>query len=103
MCNTQTLAYAAEGYIIRCSGCGRMQLAFGTVALAIDRGQLLRLRRMAAVELDACPQDDRTGYKCCSLPVDDRTVLCLTRRELEVLSDLCDQAAALVEVYEMLS
>lgn len=104
MCSTQTLAYSSEGYIIRCSDCGRMQLAFGVVALVIKRNQLIRLKEHAALEL-SCGHDSpgMSGHKCFSIPVDERTVLCLTREELHGLANLLDQAFALLEVYEWLT
>lgn len=103
MCDTQTLAYSAEGYIIRCKQCNRMQLAFGPVAIIIKEKQFRQLRARAGAELmyrDTCIMDP--DLKFVSLPINNTTMLCLSTNELTAFTDLIDQATALMEVYEML-
>jgi len=43
------------------------------------------------------------GQKCVSLPVNHTLTLCLTLAELRSLTDLLDQAAGLIAVYELLA
>lgn len=102
MCTTQTLAYTAEGYIVRCASCGRMQLAFGVAALTLSRHQFNRLRRkvLMAQEYHAFTPD--RNLKCVSLPVSSNLILCLSVAELQALADLTSQASALLEVYQWL-
>lgn len=104
MCNTQTLARSADGYIIRCTECNRIQLAFGVVAVTLKPHQFQRLKEYADME-----QEYRTevfpgpGQKCVSLPVNHTLTLCLTIEELQSLTDLLDQAAGLIAIYELLA
>lgn len=104
MCNTQTLARSPEGYIIRCSECNRIQLAFGVAAVTLKPHQFERLKEYAGLEqqyrhtIPAAPDQ-----KCISIPVNHTLTLCLSYRELMAFTDLLDQAAALLSVYEMLA
>ncbi|WP_118972430.1 DUF6686 family protein [Taibaiella koreensis] len=104
MCNTQTLARSADGYIIRCTECNRIQLAFGIAAVTLKPHQFQRLKEYADME-----QEYRTAVfagpdqKCVSLPVNHTLTLCLTLAELQALTDLLDQAAGLITVYELLT
>jgi len=103
MCDTQTLAFSAEGYIVRCTDCKRMQMAFGAVAIMVKPKQLQQLKEHASLELfyrDICIADPDT--KIVSLPINNTTMLCLSTNELTALNNLLDQATALLEVYEML-
>lgn len=104
MCDIQTLAYSTEGYIIRCATCKRMQLAFGIVAVVLNESQFFRLKEIVAAEM--LHKSIFSGYfqqKTVSLPVTASTLLCLSDEELDALSDLLDQAGALLEVYEILT
>ena len=103
MCDTQTLAYTADGYIIRCTECSRMQMAFGPVAIIINKKQFYELKERAGIEMSyrsACIMDP--DLKSVSMPINATTMLCLSANELLSLTDLLDQATALMEVYEML-
>ena len=103
MCDTQTLAYSTAGYIVRCTECKRIQLAFGSVAIIIKAKQLKQLKERAGIELfyrEICIID--ADAKIVALPINANTMLCLSVNELIALNDLLDQAAALLEVYGML-
>lgn len=101
----QTLARSGQGYIIRCPDCNRIQLAFGVAAVVLKTHQLERLREYAGLEQQyresGVPEDCR--QKSVSLPVNHTLTLCLSYTELEALTDLLDQAAALMTVYTLLS
>lgn len=103
MCDTQTLAYAGDGYIIRCPQCHRIQLAFGTVAVVTKEKQLKKLKERADLEL-LCRSAGmfEPDLKSVTLPITQTTMLCLSMRELEALTELLAQAFALLEVYAML-
>ncbi len=104
MCNTQTLARSFEGYIIRCAECNRIQLAFGVAAVTLKPHQFHRLKEYADLESQyrqTIPADP--DQKCISIPVNHSLMLCLSYHELAALTDLLDQAAALMAVYEMLA
>lgn len=103
MCDTQTLAYANDGYIIRCPQCNRIQMAFGTVVVVTREKQLRKLKERADLELlcraTAVYEPD---LKSVTLPVTPSTMLCLSRKELEAFTELLAQAFALLEVYALL-
>lgn len=104
MCHTQTLARSPEGYIIRCAECNRIQLAFGVAAVTLKPHQFHRLKEYADLELQyKCSIPVEPDQKCISLPVNHSLMLCLSYNELTALTDLLDQAAALMAVYAMLA
>lgn len=80
-------------------------MAFGVAAVVLKPHQLERLREYAASEQQyresGGPED--CGQKCVSLPVNHTLTLCLSYPELEALTDLLDQAAALLTAYTLLS
>jgi hypothetical protein len=103
MCDTQTLAYANDGYIIRCPQCNRIQMAFGTVVVVTKEKQLKKIKERAALEFlcrgTAMQEPD---LKSVTIPVTQTTMLCLSMKELEAFCELLDQAFALLEVYALL-
>jgi len=101
MCIVQTLAYGPEGYIVRCPGCGRLQMAFGVAVVTLSPLQFRRLRRQLAGEAAGSPAAE-PDVKCVSVPVSSTLILCLTTAEVQALQDMLDQAAALMEVYQWL-
>lgn len=103
MCETQTLAYAGDGYIIRCPQCLRIQLAFGTVAVVTKEKQLKKIKERADLEL-LCRSAGtfEPDLKSVTLPITQTTMLCLSMRELEAFTELLAQAFALLEVYALL-
>lgn len=104
MCDTQTLAASAEGYIIRCPDCGRMQLCFGIAAIALKQDQFNRLFvHLSEAMLYGAAYSDDPDRRSISLPVNKTTILCLSWNELVVLEDLVSQANALLAVYELLA
>jgi hypothetical protein len=104
MCDTQTLAYTPEGYIVRCPECKRMQMVFGAVAVVVKERQLRQLRERGQLELLY-----RSSFlaepeiRCISLSINSVTMLFLSFNELQSLMDLLDQAYALLEVYSLLN
>ena len=103
MCDTQTLAYANDGYIIRCPQCNRIQMAFGTVVVVTKEKQLKKIKERAELEL-LCRSTtmQEPDLKSVTIPVTQTTMLCLSRKELEALTELLAQAFALLEVYALL-
>lgn len=103
MCDTQTLAYANDGYIIRCPQCNRIQMAFGTVVVVTKERQLKKLKERADLEL-LCRNATsfEPDLKSVTLPVTPTTMLCLSMKELEAFTELLAQAFALMEVYALL-
>lgn len=103
MCETQTLAASLEGYIIRCSECGRMQLCFGIAAIVLKGDQFNRLQmHISETMLYGAAYSAEPERRFISLPVNKTVILCLSWNELVALGDLVGQAAALMEVYELL-
>jgi hypothetical protein len=104
MCDTQTLAASGEGYIIRCAECGRMQICFGIAAIVLKQDQFLRLKvHVTEAVLYGEGYKAQPDRRSVSLPVNKAVVLCLSWNELIALEDLVTQAAALMEVYELLA
>lgn len=104
MCDTQTLATSPEGYIIRCAACGRMQICFGIAAIILKQDQFLRLKvYVAEAVLYGGAYEAEPDRRSVSLPVNKMVILCLSWNELVALEDLVTQAAALMEVYELLA
>jgi hypothetical protein len=104
MCDTQTLAASGEGYIIRCAECGRMQICFGIAAIMLKQDQFLRLKvHVAEAILYGEGYKTEPDRRSVSLPVNKTMILCLSWNELIALEDLVMQAAALMEVYELLA
>ncbi len=104
MCYTQTLARSLDGYIIRCAECNRIQLGFGVAAVTLKPHQFYRLKEYADLELQyKCSIPAAPDQKCISLPVNRSLMLCLSYNELIAFTDLLDQAAALMTVYELLA
>jgi hypothetical protein len=104
MCDTQTLAASGEGYIIRCAECGRMQICFGIAAIMLKQDQFLRLKvHVAEAVLYGGGYQAEPDRRSVSLPVSKAVVLCLSWNELIALEGLVTQAAALMEVYELLA
>jgi len=104
MCDTQTLAASAEGYIIRCSDCGRIQLCFGIAAVALKSDQLKRLQtHTSEAVLYGAAYSEAPGHRCISVPLNQLMILCLSWQELVALDELLCQAGAMMEVYEMLA
>lgn len=104
MCNTQILATSGTDYVIRCAGCGRMQICFGVTAIMLKQDQFLRLKvHIAEAVLYGENYKTEPDRRSVSLPVNKTMTLCLNRNELADLEDLVTQAAALMEVYELLT
>lgn len=104
MCDTQMLAASAEGYIIRCTECRRMQICFGITAITLKQDQFYRLKmHVAESTLLEGAYNAEPGYRAISLPVNKSVVLRLSWNELKALEDLIIQAAALIEVYDLLA
>ncbi len=103
MCDTQTLASSSEGYLIRCSDCGRMQLCFGIVAAALKRDQLNRLKvSIDEIMLYGSGYSSDPCRRSISIQLNKSVILCLNWTEVLALEELISQAHALLEVYEML-
>ncbi|MFA6057383.1 MAG: DUF6686 family protein [Taibaiella sp.] len=104
MCDTQTLAASAEGYIIRCAECGRMQICFGIAAIILKQDQFYRLKvHVAEAILYGGGYGVEPDRRAISLPVNKTVILCLSWNELKALEELVTQAAALMEVYDLLA
>lgn len=104
MCETQTLAASADGYIIRCAECERMQICFGIAAITLKHDQFCRLKvYITEAMLYGKTYSVEPDRRCISLPVNKTIILCLSWNELVALGDLVMQAAALIEVYELLA
>lgn len=104
MCDTQTLAASAEGYIIRCAECRRMQICFGIAAVILKQDQFYRLKvHVAEAILYGRAYGTEPDRRAISLPVNKTVILCLSWNELKALEDLVTQAAALIEVYDLLA
>jgi hypothetical protein len=104
MCDTQTLAASADGYIIRCAECGRMQISFGIAAIVLKQEQFQRLKvHIAEAMLYGRAYSVEPDRRFISLPVSKTVILCLSWNELLALEGLVTQAAALIEVYELIA
>lgn len=104
MCDTQTLAASAEGYIIRCAKCGRMQICFGIAAVMLKQDQFYRLKvHVAEAILYGGAYSAEPDRRAISLPVNKTVILCLSWNELKTLEEMVMQAVALMEVYDLLA
>ena len=104
MCETQTLAASADGYIIRCAECERMQICFGIAAITLKQDQFRRLKvYITEATLYGKTYSVEPDRRCISMPVNKTMILCLSWNELVALGDLVMQAAALIEIYELLA
>jgi hypothetical protein len=104
MYDTQTLAVSAEGYIIRCAECSRMQLYFGIAVIILKQDQFYRLKvHVAEAILFGGTYSIEPDRRVISLPANKTVILCLSWNELKALESLVTQASALMEVYDLLA
>lgn len=102
MCHYQTLAYSADGYMVRCPDCKRIQLAFGTTIVTLDTGEFEQLA--AQVELEALYDRPMSmpEQKSIIIHVSMYSMLGLTTGELRRLRHMLHQAMPLLTTYEIL-
>lgn len=103
MCDTKTLAYSPQGYIIRCNKCSRMQLAFGTAAIIINQDDFEHLKKHILLHKSyEYTYQSEPDLKMISVPLTDTVMLHLSYNEFEALIDLVSQACTLIEAYSIL-
>lgn len=102
MCHYQTLAYSADGYMVRCPDCKRIQMAFGTTIVTLDTEAFKELA--AQIELETLCERPMAmpEQKSIIIHVGTYCMLGLTVDELCRLSHLLHQAFPLLTTYEIL-
>lgn len=59
MCNFQKLAFSGDGYVVRCTECGYLQLVFGTTMLTLTNKDFSALYNIAAFHMNTVSVNDK--------------------------------------------
>ncbi|MEM7657923.1 MAG: DUF6686 family protein [Bacteroidota bacterium] len=103
MCNQlEVLRKNEKGYLMRCKGCKRFQLGFGTTALALDHQHLMGLWKEIEGQLREWKDRIPHGQKSFYFDTDSSQVkLVLCYAEMSWLYELISQAMLILEVKEL--
>lgn len=101
-CNFQVLAEGPGGYAVYCQDCRTIQLAFGTTMLKLRPDHFQEILDLMRLETAARPEAGNCNVKNIVIPVDDCTMICLTRQELGKVELLLSEAAVMFETWQIL-
>lgn len=104
MCNYKVLHSNNHGYVVRCNGCGYLQVAFGTTCTSLTEKQFDGFKNLIAdyhhmYRNEVCP-----NAKCIQIPTPVKALTLLyTVTELAQLQELLEQAEACMEVEKLMA
>jgi hypothetical protein len=104
MCQYHNLHYSDHGFIVQCRRCKSISLAFGNVALKLSTEQFILFRKQLQQHYNRRFGGESLYEKCMYFPVNSEQVaLVLNAVELGNILNMMDEAAVLMEAYEILS
>lgn len=100
MCNWKPLKNSANGYVMLCNSCNRIQLAFGTTVLSVNRMQFYDF--LAVVETTFAKYGpDNAKWLHLPLPAANVAMVC-TGNELAALLAMLKEGRARLQYNELL-
>ena len=100
MCNWTSLKQNANGYVMLCTACNRIQVAFGTTVISMSRVQFFDFLTVAGKAF-ASYGPDSTKWISLPLPAANVAMVC-TGNELAVLLALLKGGRARLQYNELL-
>lgn len=104
MCSYQTLFYSdEEGYVIHCTGCNSIQVAFGNILLTWNRTDFYDFYRYIKQLFIETPNDIPANKKTLAIPVPCEGIrLLLSPRELQQLNHMLDTAESELQSLQLI-
>lgn len=102
MCNLKTLHHNELGYVAKCKKCNHIQLAFGTVAITQEEGELYQFKKFISKHLATNNSENETicpNQKNIYLQTPVSNILFVfSKNELKLLNELLEQSILMLEV-----
>ena len=105
MCHYQTLFLEADkGYVVHCLLCDHIQVAFGNIAITLNRKEFYSFEKsMKKLFMETAPDQINSGIKNITVPTpSEHIVILLSYRELADMNQMIDQAETELRSLELL-
>jgi hypothetical protein len=104
MCNYHIIHHNEHGYIVKCKGCARLKLAFGTTSLSMDEDEFYDFKQVTEHYYELQRDCECRTYKQVQIPTATKSItLVYTIEEIERLISLMDEAYINMEVQKLLA
>lgn len=93
MCNYNNLVHTEHGYVVKCSSCGHLHVAFGTTILRFTHDEFLTFVQEAELKLKANKNTWSKGAKSIQIETANKNIaLIYSYKELKVFVSLLRSA-----------
>lgn len=103
MCSYNTLHLNDDGCVVMCNGCTGLQVAFGTIAMALSRNEFMDLCEIVNAEKNEWKDNGFPASKSIYIPTKCRSLsLVFSYREIVKLHALLANASLILKAQELL-